>query len=146
MINIDWTRLVSWNVPSVLRNTWMVNWLMALISPVITLHSYLLSYQRQSKTEILTNGQVTKLRAYLNLRFDILLKRINIVSLPAEELLYVYLTIENKPLYMPVFLTSGDGYDFVVEVPVEFQYLEADIKAVINKFKLPTKKYYIIYI
>lgn len=94
----------------------------------------------------MTTGQVTKLRAYLNSRFDFFLKRIDIIDLAAEEPVFAYLASENKPVYLPVFLNTGDGYDFVVLVPIEFQSQEADIKAVINKFKLPTKKYYIIYI
>ena len=146
MINVNWTSLILWLLPSPVRTAWMVNWLLALISPIMTIHAYLITLRRQARTEILTTGQVRILRAYLNSRFDLLLKRINIITLAAEEQKFIYLASENKPLYLPVFLTSGDGYDFIVEVPFDLMSYESDLKAIVNKFKLPTKKYYIIYI
>lgn len=118
---------------------------MMLLSPVISLHLGLLAYRRRTYYGLRANGQVTKLRYYLNLLFDLQLSRIEIYDTLQNDFLYIYQEYENKPIYLPTFLT-GSAYQFYVVVPLELKHLEAQIRAILDTYKLPTRKYYILWI
>lgn len=144
MYNIDWTRLIIWLLPHPLRSSLMRDWLLLLIAPVITVHLALQAYRRRMYFATRATGQVTKLRFYLNYLFDVMLARIEIHDTDQGDFLYIYQEYENKPIYLPAFLT-GSAYQFLVVVPAELMYLEAQIRAIIDSYKLPTRKYYILW-
>lgn len=144
MYSISWSRLMDWLLPHPVRNSLMREWLLVLITPLIAVHSAFIAYQRRVFYAVKATGQVTKLRAYLNYLFDFLLNRIEIFDVSAGDYIYMYQEYENKPLYLPAFL-SGASYSFVVLIPTEYKNRELQIRAIIDSYKLPTKKYYIIW-
>jgi hypothetical protein len=144
MYDISWTRLVNWLLPHPVRNALNEAWLMCLVVPIVSLHSAFLDYRRRRFYAIQATGQVTKLRFYLNWLFDTQFNRIDIQDAAQDDYIFIYQEYENKPIYLPTFL-SGSSYNFVVLIPTEFQFKEAQIRAIINSYKLPTRKYYIIW-
>ncbi len=145
MYNIHWPRLIDWLLPHPLRQLLMREWILVLIAPLIAIYTAFLTYQARTKRAIMCTGQITKLRAYLNHLFDPLLLRINVIDNLTSDYIYIYQEYENKPIYLPAFL-SGVSYSFVVLVPAEYQGQELYIRAIIDSYKLPTKKYYIVWI
>lgn len=116
----------------------------SFVAPLVTLNGYFNLYRKQTYFEIETNGQVCKLRGGLNTKFDYTLRRIYITDGVGGTIRRAYKENENKPLYLPTYLQVS-GTDFIVNIPVELSPLETDIKLFLNKFKLPTKTYQIIY-
>ncbi len=119
--------------------------LQALIFPIAYLHTFFMQYKRKVDFEVKVNGQVRKLRWGLNQSFDIQLQRIKILDATLFTTKYVYLHSENKPLYLPTYL-GGTLYDFEVHVPFALQYLEQEIINFVNQYRLPSKRFTIVYI
>lgn len=145
-LTINWAKWILWMLPNEVRNGWTWSWIKALISPIIALNSYLILFQIAKEKDIRTNGQVRKLRQRLNDEIDPSLQRIEIHDVLQEDYIFAYLAIENKPVYLPQFLTAGDGYDFEVWIPVHYMNQIDFITSLLDRYKLPTKKYYIIWI
>lgn len=146
MYKLDFEQLIAWCLTGATRKEWTIAWLMALLAPLLTLHNKFLSFIKMTEIEIKTNGQVCKLEKALNSRFDPGLERIMIEDAEDADIVFAYLASENKPVYLPTFLTAGTGLDFIVKVPSEYAIYIQDIKAFIDHFKLPTTKYTIVYI
>jgi hypothetical protein len=123
----------------------MFAWLKALLLPLIGLHSSFKAFTIEKYTDIQTNGQVCKLKAGLNRIFDGVQKRIYIEDGRIVDSIFIYTAPENKPIYLPQFLSSTQG-DFVVYIPQTLRPEETRIRAYINKYKLPSKNYSIRWI
>lgn len=145
MYNLNVPKLIRRNLQHDLGQSPMLEWLAALLAPIVSGHSAFILYRQKSLEDLNTNGQVTKLRAGLNERFDPALKRIEIEDSDVANTLYVFLESENRPLYLPEFI-SGTAGDFKVLVPTELSPYESQIKAFLDRFKLPSKRYIIIYV
>lgn len=145
MYNIDWQRRIRWNTPGAQRKPKWLAFLLALISPVISLHNSFLLYRERIITDINTTGQVRILRHALNNRYDFDLRRILILDSEETETLFVFLESENRPVYLPTFI-NGVSVDFEVHIPIEYMGLELQIRSFIDRFKLVTTQYRIIWI
>ena len=158
--DINWGSLIYYLLPVRLRNTKQIRWLGTLLNPVYD--TYVQFYQDRTNNlyELAHNSQVVYLQGILNEIFDGGTGGINIVDGAIADPLYVFLDAETEPLWLgltgevgstlypdPQWLftdaeTSVTGYQFIVMVPV---YLTFDInrmKAVIDKYRLPSKSNY----
>lgn len=144
MYGIQWARLVRQNIWASIARSPMVEWLVALLSPVISLHNTFLAFRLAQLEAITITGQVCRLRHGLNDRFDPDERRIYIEDQDEIAPLFIFLESENRPVYLPTFI-SGSAVEFVVWVPIEMAGQEQLIRQFLNAYKLVTKRYRIQY-
>lgn len=136
-----WLNSFLWNV---VRKTKMKALLRAYISPILKLHGQFISYKNDIDFQLKVNSQVCKLAWGLNQKFDSILRRIRIIDNSNNQIDFIFLEVENRPLYLPNFLGSNE-YEFEVRCPLSLKGVEKDIKAFLNIYKLPSKRYIITY-
>ncbi|RMF03588.1 MAG: hypothetical protein D6772_01955 [Bacteroidetes bacterium] len=145
MLNVNWNTVVEQGLPGVLRKTKLKALLLAFVSPLLDVYNDFRNYVERTRYDLAMTGQVRVLQFGLNDRFDLDDRRILIKD--ANEIVntFMFLESENRPLYLPTFL-SGRAVDFLVCVPTELQNQELAIRAFLEKYKLVTKRYRIEYI
>lgn len=151
--NIDFTKLVAWLTPKALRKVKFAVIMKAVVFPLIGLHNTFMKYRKAKLYQLQITPQVCYLERLLNDRFDYTLRRITIGDaewhLPSfifqdDELktLPLYTEDENKPhaLY-----TEGEAgialNDFVVLVPMAISFADAEMRALLDFYKLFGTKY-----
>ncbi len=145
LYNIDWEKLVRRDIPIAWRTNFVVKWLLALISPLFRIHFSFRVLRSQKLEELKVTGQVCKLRYFANLRFDPIDQRIEILDAENGETVFVFLEVENRPLYLPTFL-AGTASDFTVQVPFELQVNDHLLRSFFNTYRLPSKRFNIVYV
>lgn len=153
----DFTKLITYLLPSFLRKAKQVAWLKALCAPTNTIHTAFTTFTTEKIYEQNFTGQVISLERLLNDTFDNSMRRIYLSEGNREEL-FVFNSGEgfaagNESF---VFVGSGTGeqniflgdnstllYDFVVNIPTGLSYDSARLNALIRKYKLAGKKYII---
>lgn len=145
MFGVNFNKLINWLLPVQWRENRHIAWLRALIAPIKSLHTQLLTFIATIAFQMRTTGQVTKLRFALNEKYDTVARRIIIRDTAPVAQLYIYLEVENKPVYMPFFINGG-GSDFEVLIPTELKATDIYFRSLLNKYKLPGKRYTIIYV
>ena len=151
IFELNLRRLVILLLPTFLRKARLVAWLQILIAPLEQLQ-YSFSQKRNSDLVALThNGQKCYLRKILNDTFDQGLRRIRIEDMTHFNAVYIYTEAENQPVYLEekYLYTSGEmqvnGVNFSVHIPNELRAREVEIKALIEVYKIASKRYIIIY-
>ena len=151
IFELNLRRLVILLLPTFLRKARLVAWLQILIAPLEQLQ-YSFNQKRNSDLVTLThNGQRCYLRKILNDTFDQGLRRIRIEDMTHFNAVYIYTEAENQPVYLEekYLYTSGEmqvnGVNFSVYIPNELQAREVEIKALIEAYKIASKRYIIIY-
>ena len=151
IFELNLRRLVILLLPTFLRKARLVAWLQILIAPLEQLQ-YSFNQKRNSDLVTLThNGQKCYLRKILNDTFDQGLRRIRIEDMTHFNAVYIYTEAENQPVYLEekYLYTSGEmqvnGMNFSVYIPNELRAREVEIKALIEAYKIASKRYIIIY-
>lgn len=126
----------------------------AMFAPLVTILNSFLAFRNAKFYQIEMNYQVCYLEAFLNDRFDFSQRRIYIGN-PDDAVppVYLYQDEEDQPIYLyqdveanPVYMYQDDEYtgnialDFIVWVPVDVVFDEAEMRAMIAT-KLSGKKY-----
>lgn len=145
MYNVDWVKFVRYRTPVNQRGARWLSFLGGLISPIVALHNSFLLARDRWLQDITVNGQKRRLQYALNQRFDPSLFRIEIADAVEPEPVFVFLEVENNPLYLPTFL-SGVSVDFIVYLPLDAAPDEGLIRAFVDRHKLVTKRYRIEYL
>lgn len=152
----DYMKLVWLIVPPRLRKIKQITWLQGLCSPVNLLYQLFRKNRTANLYRLKITPQVCYLERLLNDRYDIADRRITIVDSVTFDPVYIYLQQENKPQYIytkaedqPVYIytyaeTSIDPVDFVVQVPNDVSFMEAEMRGVLDAYKLAGKTYSII--
>lgn len=147
--DIDIKKLSVLLLPTFLRKTRMVAWLHCLVTPLVSLHYAFVQKRNADLYNLGHNGQVCYLRAALNDAFDVEKRRIRIVDGNTYRRQYIYTRGEQKPRHLgTIYLHeradySDTGVDFIVEVPRR-TYRENEIKALIDFYRLASKRYKIM--
>ena len=151
IFELNLRRLVILLLPTFLRKARLVAWLQILIAPLEQLQ-YSFNQKRNSDLVTLThNGQKCYLRKILNDNFDQTLRRIRIEDMTHFNAVYVYTEPENQPVYLEekYLYTSGEmqvsGVNFSVRIPKTLRTRNVEIKALIEAYKIASKRYIIIY-
>ena len=151
IFELNLRRLVILLLPTFLRKSRLVAWMQILIAPLEQLQ-YDFGLKRNSDLVTLThNGQKCYLRKILNDTFDQTLRRIRIEDMIHFNAVYIYTDSENQPVYLEekYLYTSGEmqvnGVNFSVHIPNELRAREVEIKALIEAYKIASKRYIIIY-
>lgn len=155
IFNIDYYRLVKLLLPVMLRRPLLLAFMEAIVSPVDTLYGLFSSNRNANLYRLSITPQVCFLEKALNDRFDISRRRIYIedgVFYDEQYLFtegegldeYVYTPVENKDIYLYTRSETGSGsVDFIVVVPAGLRYNEAEMKALVNMYKLASKTFII---
>ena len=159
--NVNWTRLAILLTPTFLRSELMTAWLKLLISGFSDNHNNWLQYRRQNIYNLAHNSQKCYLRGALNDRFDNELRRIRIDDGNGFKRKYIYTdgelngTIINpkifiKPTYLGTLFLYDDsdyadtGVDFIVIVPAGLVFNIYEMNALIDFYRLASKRFKII--
>lgn len=140
---LDLNKLINWLLPASIRKSKMIAWLNALVAPVKGIHSRFILYSNATRNALNITGQKRVLEYYLN-RFWLGSSPIEVYDTDQAEPVFIFTEDENMPVYLPTFIT-GSAVDFIVDVPYDLMSYESSIKAFVDKYKLPTKRYEIIY-
>lgn len=151
--NIQFNYLGDWLIPIRLRTAVLMAFVRACFTPIVMLHNDFLLYRKAKLYEIKMNYQVCYLEAFLNDRFDSILRRIYIDDAQTAEQIYLYQDVEDKdeglytdaedsPLYL---FTEGETIgdllnDFIVYVPIGVMFSESELRAMLSS-KLAGKRY-----
>ena len=153
--NVDITRLIKLLLPMKWRNAGLLALIGALTEPIAGMPAELGGYKAKQEYRMRYNGQVCRLRGLLNDEFDAEKRRITVAdakSSLADGYIFVYSRKEGKyevQLPCEIWERSNQQYDmgdFDVNVPMELKEKELRIKAIINEYKLASKRYKINYI
>lgn len=154
--SVNFCRLTQLLSPTFLRKEKMRAWLCLLVSPIQELQNIWLSNRRDNLYNVQHNSQVCYLRKMLNDEFDSTQRRILIDDGLGVEAFYIYTEGENKPKYIrteaenaPVFLHpssayAGTGVDFYVLVPIGLEFNEIKMRALVDFYRLASKRYEIV--
>ena len=148
--NVNWKKLAVLLTPTFLRGKKMMAWLELIIEGVNQVHYQWLQLRKNNIYNLAHNSQVCYLRAALNDRFDNEQRRITILDGNKYSRKYVYTDAEQKPKFLGTILIHGDedyqdtGVDFIVSVPNDIFFSEAEMTSLIDFYKLASKRYKII--
>ncbi len=148
--NVNWVRLITLLIPTFLRSEFMIAWLTLLVDGIDVLHYQWLQVRRSNIYDLAHNSQICYLRSALNDRFDPQLRRITITSGNAFTRQYIYTDGEQKPKFLGVMYIYDDadyedtGVDFIVRVPMDIYFSIYAMTALIDYYKLASKRYKII--
>ena len=157
--DINYNRLGLALVPLKLRQPILMGLIYAMLSGVCRAASIFGSYREETNYRITHTGQVCYLKAVLNDRFDNTLHRITIEDVNARSGTIIYKRELSRFLMVPERTTgkavilnkrafSGStSVDFSVIVPSELRgsFAEAQMQALIDTYKLASKRYTITY-
>ncbi len=148
---INFDKLVLLLLPTFLRKSKLVAFISVLIAPTKEMYNDFKEQQKKDWYRLNHNGQVFSLRKVLNDHFDNEQRRIDIIDFETYQRTYIYTPVEGKPLYIngeneetKYIYTSAEyinQFDFVVVVPADLQYNLYKMRALIDEYKLITKKY-----
>lgn len=153
---VQFCKLSQLLTPTFLRNARMKAWTCLLVFPIQQLYNRWANNRRENLYTLEHNSQVCYLRKVLNDRFDAKLRRIIITDGQSLDQLYIYTEGEEKPLFLhgesegqtPVFLHPAAAYaggaDFYVIVPFDLNYNELAMRALVDFYRLASKRYEII--
>ena len=160
---IDFAAFIKMMLPVRLRKAVMLSWLNCLVQPVKDLYNTFSTNRSANLYELSHNSQVVYLQTALNDTFDMTGRGIYITDGSNDDPLYLYLIAENNPLWLglnseegttsypdPQWLytdaeTAYSGYQFIVHVPTAIGAYDAiRMKALIDKYRLPSKNRYLI--
>lgn len=140
MFGIDWDIFIEERLPNAVRKPILFAWFHALLGPVKSLHTAFLTFKGTTERHVSITPQVCFLRYWLNELFDTAERRFEINDYTNSVPIRIYGQAENKPLYLPKFL-SGKAYDFEVLAPCEASGQKVQIKGFLDKYKLAGKRY-----
>ncbi len=149
-------------VPVRLRKPVTLDWLNCLVRPVTELYNLFFQNRNANLYALQNNSQTVFMEAALNDTFDSSARRIYITDGTSSDPLFVYMPPENLSLFLglqseagstpypdPQWLfttaeTSFSAYDFIVFLPHGLVYDPQHIRALIDKYRLPSKGHYLL--
>lgn len=147
---VNWSRLGLILLPTFLRGEMMRAWIELILSPIEDIHYNWMQYRKDNLYKLAHNSQKCYLRGALNDRFDPGLRRIKITRGNAYQRKYIYTDAEAKPKYLGTIFLYDDadyadtGVDFIVVVPIDLIFSIYEMKALVDFYKLASKRYKII--
>lgn len=151
-MNIAFTKLVQWLIPTWLRSNTLTLLVLAANKPLREAYDAFDTYRLAVAYKLAHNGQVCYLQAVLNDAFDLVLRRIRITDFKVYGKEYLY-DISNEPKIrysdnsVNFFVYGADtGLDFTVEVPriiINTAGKIATVKAKVNEYKMDGKNFYL---
>lgn len=153
IFNIDFDRLIVLMLPTFLRVTSVTAFIKAYQVSIKSVFGSFSNNRISNLYKLSHNGQVCYLRKVLNDSFDPRDRRIKITDGNSFQREYIYTKAEAQPQYLgTMYLRQSNdfadtGFDFRVLVPAGFdlQSVIHQMNAVIDYYKLASKRYKIQY-
>lgn len=148
--NINFQRLSVLLLPTFLRSDVMKAWVYLQLQLIENIHYDWKQFRAANLYKLGHNSQKCYLRGALNDRFDTQLRRIRIDDGNSFKRQYIYTDGEQKPKYLGTMYLYDDsdyadtGVDFIVVVPMDLQYSTYEMIALVDFYKLASKRYKII--
>lgn len=145
--NININKLTALLTPTFLRKERHLAWLRALHYPLNGLADRFNFNRNENLYNLAHNGQVCYLRKVLNDRFDVSQRRIEIADGNRYKRPYIYTDGERKPKFLGTMYLRDDadygdtGLDFLVLVPSDLKYNSYEMRALVDFYKLASKRY-----
>lgn len=146
--DIDFFKLVAWLTPKPLRKEKFGVMMKACVYPLIYVHNLLIKYRDAKLYQLSITPQVCYLERMLNDRFDYTQRRIYIIDADWHLPMFLFQEDELKPVFLfresenrpKALYTEGESgaalNDFVVMVPISLSFSEAEMRSLINSYKL----------
>lgn len=156
--DIDFSKLIKWMTPNRWKRKEWFAWIESLLTPVTYIYNKFKGNRKDNLYYLNHSPQVVYLQAVLNDRFDPINRQIVIDEGIYYDSPYIYKTVESHPLYVfttaeaqPVYIfLTEDTFlltvDFQVLVPNYLSFDEFEMRSLIDKYRLVSKKNYIIVI
>lgn len=155
LFEINFDRLTRRLSPVKLRGPRLLGLTGAMVAPIKSLYERFIDFRTDVQYRLDHSSQVCHMRAVLNDTFDPTYRRLNIVDGPDFNPLYVFRKDESKPRYLrrtsenaPLHLyTEPETYlgdDFVVTAPIGLVFDQTRMRAMIDEYRLVSKKDYSI--
>ena len=150
---VDYSRLKDLLLPTFMRKPKTRAYLLALVRPLDTLYTLLMTYRRDTLYKLQHNGQVVLLQKVLNDRFDKEQRRIYVDDGIVNDPTYMHTHAEDKPVYLGtqyIYTRAELAYkdvNFTVVLPAGMTLSDEErvrMKSLINYYKLAAKTYRII--
>lgn len=145
---INWSRLIALLLPNDLRKVKLLNYLIALITPLKEDYNEFLQFRATQLYDAEINGQTIKLERVLNDTFDPIDRRIYITDGEYYEPPTFYEEWKNKPVIFlyeghddnPTFYSINNidnrvSFNFFVHVPSEVWHDRTRLRALVDKYK-----------
>lgn len=145
--NVNWSRLSILLLPTFLRSDRMKAWLYLNIRQIENVHYSWRNYRASNIYKLAHNSQICYLRGALNDRFDNVLRRIRIDDGNSFRRNYIYTDAEEKPKFLGTIYIYDDadyadtGVDFIVVLPLGLSYNIYEMKALIDFYRMASKRY-----
>jgi hypothetical protein len=151
--NVDFNKLPCQLMPRPNRKPRLLLLLKALLFPFLFLHNLFVLYRKAKIYQLSHNSQVVYLESMLNDKYDSDQRRIFIGDAGWVQPWWVYLEEELKPQYVklesenePVYVyTEGEAGtakdDFIVWVPADVAFADAEMRSLLDSYKLTGTKY-----
>lgn len=157
--DINYNRLALAIVPLKLRKPVLMGLLYVMLTGVRRAASVFDSYRETTDYRLTHSGQVCYLKAVLNDRFDVTQRRITIEDVDARSGVILYQRALSRFQMVPERITgnalvlnkrafSGStSVDFTIVVPAALRgtFLEEQMRALVDTYKLASKRYTITY-
>lgn len=158
---INWKKIAVLLTPTFLRGKIMAAWLELIINPAEDIHYNWMLFRKDNIYNLAHNSQLCYMEGALNDNFDTTQRRIYIDNGNAFKRKYIYTDgelsgeiINNEIFITPTFLGTvylyGDedyadtGVDFIVVIPLNLVYSPYKMRALIDFYKLASKRYKIV--
>ena len=147
---VNWAKLGKILTPSFLRSEIIRPWIELMTENVEIIYYQWTLNRNNNIYDLAHNSQICYLRKALNDRFDPSLRRITISSGNAFKRQYIYTDGEQKPKWLGTIYLHGDedyedtGVDFIVKVPTDLQFSIYAMTALVDFYKLASKRYKVI--
>lgn len=154
-MNVDYDKLRQLLLPSVLRDSSVLNaFLGAILQPIKTIYIGWKQYETTERRERTYNSQVKNLRRAISDRLGVAYESVIIYDVDDKEHLYIYRRTDNKDVIISadnpviIYRESEIRYSrgFIVAIPSEYQNKIDEIRAVLDRYKIVTSRYYINWI
>lgn len=145
---IDFLEFFESLLPSFLRKNVELQLMFSFAKPLIDIYEETL-YKMQH------DSRVINLEKMLNEYFEVPdyspmnhnnSKTIFISDAPVQPRKYIFQAEENQPMYLGTIFLGNESpvnYKFIVNIPEDYVFIEANLRALINYYKLAGKKYII---
>ena len=166
VFDVDFDVLVKQLLPVRLRKVKTIAWLKCLVLPVKWLFGLFKIFRSGNLYTLAHDGQICYLEAALNDMFDPILRRVFISDGIYVDPVFVYLVPELKPVFIDLASEVGTGiipnpdpvrmyldaevdggvgsYTFVVNVPISVTFDMARLRALVDQYRLPGRKYNVV--
>lgn len=159
MYNIDFNKLIAFNVPEFMWRPTHLRWLQLLVSQVKLLYNDFINWKNLNAYNAAHSGQVISIEHILNDIFDKIYRRIyiddgarvlqNFIYNTPEDSddVFIFNSSETSDPQFYCFNNQEDvdaSYDFKVMVPGSLVFNENRMKALVNVYVIAGKSYKII--